>query len=172
VGVFARAALVLFVLRAAIAPAFAEPSPADSYVRPAGFTAGVGGGLNVGTPFVEAQLGRRFAGAIHFELYLDYSYDRPISDFAFQTFGIGARTYLFRFARFELLYQAAAGFAVSSSGNAVVGNRTIGDRLLGPVFTQGLGVDAVLHRCWTASLVLSIGDPVWFRPDVAVRYTF
>ena len=63
-----------------------------------------------------------------------------------------------------------AGFVVSSSGR--FNNRAIGDRLLGPVFTQGLGVQVVMHQAWTAALVVSTGYPVWLRPELAVRYTF
>ena len=137
-----------------------------------GFTAAAGGGTNVGTPFVEAQLGRRFKRAPFIELYLDYSYDRPISELSFQTFGVGVRTYFKRFDRFELFHQALAAFALSSSGAGPVQGRAIGERILGPVMMQGLGISAQLYRCWTASLTVSTGYPVWLRPELAVRYTF
>jgi hypothetical protein len=137
-----------------------------------GFTAAVGGGTNVGTPFVEAQLGRRFHRAPFLEIFLDYSYDRPISELSFQTFGGGVRTYFTRFDRFELFFQAVAAFGVSSSGTGPVQNRAIGERLLGAFMTQGIGISAQLHRCWTASFTVSTGYPVYLRPELAVRYTF
>lgn len=137
-----------------------------------GFTAALGGGTNVGTPFVEAQLGRRVRRAPFLEIYLDYSYDRPISELSFQTFGVGVRTYFKRFNRFELFHQALLSFAVSSSGTGPVQNRAIGERLLGAFMTQGIGLSAQLHRCWSASLTVSTGYPVWLRPEIAVRYTF
>ena len=137
----------------------------------AGVSAGIGGGLNVGTPFVQAQLGRRFRRASHFELFLDYSYDKAISEFSFQTFGVGARTYVARTGRFEVFHQAVAAFVVSSSGDGPV-QRAIGERLLGPMFTQGLGAQLEVHRCWTVALVLSTGYPVWLRPELSLRYTF
>lgn len=137
-----------------------------------GFTAALGGGTNVGTPYVEAQLGRRFRRAPFFEIYLDYSYDRPISELSFQTFGAGVRTYVKRFGRFELYHQALLAFAVSSSGTGPVQNRAIGERLLGAFVTQGLGLSAQLHGCWSAALTVSTGYPVWLRPELALRYTF
>jgi hypothetical protein len=137
-----------------------------------GFTVAVGGGTNVGTPFVEAQLGRRFHRAPFLEIFLDYSYDRPISELSFQTFGGGVRTYFTRFARFELFFQAVAAFGVSSSGTGPVQNRAIGERLLGAFMTQGIGISAQLYRCWTASFTVSTGYPVYLRPELAVRYTF
>jgi hypothetical protein len=155
--------LIVLVVLATATTARAEPRT--------GFTATAGGGLNVETGFVELQLGRRFARASFFEAYLDYSYDRPISAFSFQTFGIGVRTYFARFDRLELFHQASAAFAISSAGTATAPDRMLGDRLLGPVFTQGIGI-ATTIRCWTAALVVSTGDPVWLRPEVAVRYTF
>jgi hypothetical protein len=139
---------------------------------PPGFSVAVGGGVNVGTPFIEAQVGRRFEAAKHFELYLDYSYDAAISEFSFQTFGLGARTYLASFGRFELFHQALAGFAVSSGGEGPVSHREIGERLLGPVFTQGVGAEVLLYRGLTATLVVSTGYPVWLRPELTVKYRF
>ena len=137
-----------------------------------GFTVAIGGGVNVGTPFVEAQLGRRLHRAPFLELFLDYSYDRPISELSFQTFGGGVSTYVTRFARFELFVQAIAAFGVSSSGAGPVQHRAIGERLLGAFMTQGLGISAQIYRCWTASLAVSTGYPVYLRPELAVRYTF
>jgi hypothetical protein len=142
--------------------------------EPTGFSVATGGGTNVGTPFVEARAGRRFTRAEHFEVYLDYTYDRAISMFSFQTFGVGVHSYLFAFAggRAELFHQAVAAFAVSSSGEGPVQNRMLGERLLGPVFTQGVGVEAHVDACWAAAFVLSTGDPVWLRPELTVKYTF
>ncbi len=141
--------------------------------EPTGFSVASGGGTNVGTPFVEARAGWRFHRASHFELYADYSYDRPISMFSFQTFGVGVHSYLFTFAgRYELFHQAVAAFAVSSSGQGPVGNRMLGERMLGPVFTQGVGIEAHLDACWAAAVVVSTGDPVWLRPEASVKYTF
>lgn len=137
-----------------------------------GYTLGGGGGTNVGTPFVEAHAGRRFTRARFFELYLDYSYDRAISEFAFQTVGVGVRTYLTTFGRFELFYQASAAFAVSSGGHGPVMNLSIGERLLGAMLEQGVGVEASLGGGWTCALVVSTGNPVWLRPELAVKYTF
>ena len=142
--------------------------------EPTGFSLATGGGTNVGTPFVEARAGRRFTSAEHFELYVDYTYDRAISMFSFQTFGIGVHSYLWKFAggRVEMFHQAVAAFAVSSSGAGPVQNRALGERLLGPVFTQGFGVEAHIDACWAAAFVLSTGDPVWLRPELTVKYVF
>lgn len=141
--------------------------------EPTGYSVATGGGTNVGTPFVELRAGRRFARAPHFEVYADYTYDRAISMFSFQTFGVGVHSYLFGFAgRFELFHQAVAAFAISSSGTGPVQNRMLGERLLGPVFTQGVGVEAHIDPCWSAAFVLSTGDPVWLRPELNVKYTF
>jgi len=132
------------------------------------FTATAGGGLDVGTPFGELQLGRRFRAAPHFELYLDYSYNGAISTYPFHTFGIGARTYLVSFDRFELFHQALAATGLGSGGHL----RTIGDRLLGAFLTQGLGLDAKLAPCWSVAVVVSTGYPVWLRSELVVRYRF
>jgi hypothetical protein len=138
--------------------------------EPTGWSVATGGGTNVGTPFVEARAGRRFG---HFELYADYTYDRAISMFSFQTFGVGVHSYLLTFGgRYELFHQAVAAFAVSSSGEGPVQNRMLGERLMGPVFTQGVGVEAHLDPCWSAAFVLSTGDPVWLRPELTVKYVF
>lgn len=137
-----------------------------------GFTVAAGGGVNVDAPFVAAHVGRRFARAPFVELYLDYSYDRPISEFSFQTFGIGVRTYLALSPRFELFHQAMVGFVVSSSGRGAVQDRQIGERLLGPILTQGIGLEMAIDRCWTAALAVSTGTPVWLRPELSVKYTF
>jgi len=152
-----------WVVVALLAASAAEAKP--------GFTATAGGGVNVDTPFVETQLGRRFVRAPFFELFLDYSYNATISEFPFQTFGIGARTYVFRFAqRFELFHQALAAFAISGSGD--FDNRDIGQRVLGAVLTQGVSVQASINPCWTVALVVSTGTPVWLRPELTVRFTF
>jgi hypothetical protein len=142
--------------------------------EPTGTSVATGGGTNVGTPFVEARLGRRFARASHFEVYADYTYDRAISMFSFQTFGLGVHSYFASFSdgRFELFHQAVAAFAISSSGAGPVQNRMLGERLLGPVFTQGLGIEFHIDPCWAAAFVLSTGDPVWLRPELTVKYTF
>jgi hypothetical protein len=137
-----------------------------------GFTVSAGAGTNVGTPFVLARAGRRFARAPFFELFADYSYDKAISAFSFQTFGVGVRTYLARWGRVELFAQATAGLAISEGGTAQDPARELGDRLLGPVFTQGVGVAVHVCRCWSASFTLSTGDPVWLRPELAATYSF
>ena len=138
----------------------------------AGFTATLGAGANVDTPFVEAQLGRRFTRAPFFELFVDYSYNRPISEFSFQTFGLGARTYLFRRRRFEMFHQAVAALAISSSGKGDVQDREIGERLLGAVLTQGVGTQLAINRCWNVALTVSTGTPIWLRTELAVRYAW
>jgi hypothetical protein len=158
------------VLVVAIVVAFAAAPQARADPGP-GFTAALGGGLNVGKPFAEAQLGRRFARARYFELFVDYSFDKAISQFSFQTLGLGARTYFARFDRFELYHQAVAAFALASGGNSPVA-RDLGDRLLGGLFTQGVGIAARVHGCWTAAFTVSTGYPVWLRTELAVRYTF
>jgi hypothetical protein len=139
-----------------------------------GFTATVGAGVNVDTPFVEAQVGRRFRRAPFFEAFLDYSYDRPISLFSFQTFGVGARTYFAHPWCIEVFHQAVAAFAISSSGTSEAPNRDLGQRLLGGILTQGIGAQLPLgagHR-WAVALTVSTGTPVWLRPELAVRGTF
>src|SRR3954468_10848295 len=145
---------------------------ATAHADPGGFTAAVGGGTNVGTPFVEAQLGRRFHRAPFLEIALDYSYDRPISELSFQTFGAGVRTYFAHFDRFEVFHQAVLAFAVSSSGTGPVQGRAIGERVLGAFMTQGIGIAAHLDCRWSASFTLATGYPVWLRPELAVRVTF
>ena len=132
------------------------------------FTATAGGGLNVGTPFAELQVGRRFAGAPHFELYLDYSYGAAISTYPFHTFGLGARTYLKRWGRVELFHQALAAFGLGTGGHF----QMFGDRVLGPFLTQGVGVAVTVAPCWSVAFVASTGDPVWLRTELAVRYRF
>ena len=132
------------------------------------FTVALGGGVNVGSRFAEIQIGRRFHGAPHFELYLDYSYNAAISTYPFHTFGIGARTYLARFDRFELFHQALVATALGSGGHL----RTIGDRILGAFLTQGIGLDAKLAPSWSVGVVVSTGYPVWLRSELAARYAF
>ena len=138
-----------------------------------GFFLAAGGGLNIGHPFGELQVGRRLRSAPHFELYLDYSYDAKISEYSFQTFGIGARTYLgsfglTSFGHYELFHQALASFALSQGGDL----RTIGDRLLGGFFTQGLGIALVTGSAWTLEFSVSTGYPVWERSDLTLRVQF
>ena len=135
-----------------------------------GFFATAGGGTNVGTPFAAVGVGRRFVGAPFLELALAYSYDRAISELPFQTLGLAVRTYVARFARVELYHQATASLAMSSSG--AFHDRKLGDRLLGPMLTMGLGVEVALDPCWAVALAVSTGTPVWLRPELAVRYAF
>ena len=154
---------------ALVATAHAEQSSAGS---PSGFTATVVGGLNVDTPFVELELGRRFERAPHFEIYLDYSYGAAISQFSFQTFGAGVRTYFFHHRQVEVFHQALLALGVSSSGNGVVEDRAIGERLLGAFMTQGLGAQVQLTRELSLTVGIDTGYPVWLRSDVGVRFTF
>jgi len=133
-----------------------------------GVTASAGGGMNVGTPFAEVEVGRRFPCARFLELYADYSYDAAISTYAFHTFGIGARTYVAHLGPSELFLQSLAGFAISGGGHF----QTFGDRLLGPFFTQGVGLAYPITPAWTVAVSVSTGDPVWLRSDLAVRFTF
>ena len=137
-----------------------------------GWTVTTGGGMNVDAPFVELQLGRRFQRASFFEVFLDYSYNAAISEFSFQTFGVGARTYFMRRGRFEMFHQAVAAFAISSSGKGDVQDREIGERLLGAVLAQGVGAQVAINPCWTVALTISTGTPIWLRPELAVRFTW
>jgi len=158
---------VLWVLSVICAARFAV---AERYTerRPGGFTVSAGAGGNVDTLFANAQIGRRFVRAPHVELYLDYSYDLAISEYAFHTIGIGARTYLARVGPYELYLQTLAATAVSQGGNL----RTFGDRLLGPFFTQGVGIAYQISPAISFATTASTGDPVWLRYDVALRLTF
>jgi hypothetical protein len=159
-----RALLIVLItctVHVASAERFEEPGAG-------GFFVAAGAGLNVGHPFGEVQVGRRFRHAPHFELYLDYSYDAKISEYAFQTFGLGGRTYLATIAHCELFHQALASFAISQGGDL----RTIGDRLLGGFFTQGLGLALVTGSAWTIEVAVSTGYPVWLRSDVALVVRF
>lgn len=153
--------------------AMASPASADRLAT-TGFTATVGAGLNLDTPFVEAQLGRRFASAPHFEIFLDYSYGAAISEFDFQTFGVGARTYIARCHcnRIEVFHQAVLAFGLSASGNGAVEGRQLGERILGAFVTQGLGTQLALTDHWQLALVVSTGYPVWLRSELAVRFTW
>lgn len=135
-----------------------------------GFTFSGGGGTNVGAPFAELQAGRRFARAPFVEVFLDASYGAAISEVSFTTFGAGVRTYFSRHGRVELFHQALAAFAISGSGD--VNGRAIGERLLGAFMTQGVGVSVELCQCWSVSLAVSTGYPVWLRPELAARYTW
>lgn len=137
-----------------------------------GFTLSAGAGVNVDTPYGELQLGRRFVRAPHFELYLDYSYGAAISEFDFQTFGIGARTYFFSRGRVEVFHQALLAFGVSASGNGTVEDRALGERVLGAFMAQGLGTQVALSESWRLAIVVSVGYPVWLRPELAVRFAF
>ena len=168
-SVATRTAFVVVAL-VAVGPTAARASGGGD--RPAGFTLTAGFGLNVDTPFVEIQAGRRFTCARHFELFLDYSYDRPISTFSFQTLGIGARTHVARLGPVELFHQALAAFAVSSSGTGPVTGRDLGERLLGGFLTQGVGLATTRPGRWTVALVVSTGYPVWLRPELTVQHTF
>jgi len=135
-----------------------------------GYFAAAGGGANVGTPFAQVKLGRRFARAPFLELGFAYSYDRAISELPFQTLGVAVRTYVARFGRVELVHEASAALALSSSGK--FGDRAIGDRLLGPMFALGIGAEVAIDCHWSVGLVVSTGTPVWLRSAVAVRFAF
>ena len=126
------------------------------------FAVGDAAGLNLTTPYADLTFARRFARAPHVELYLDAGYDRPISYFAFYTGGLGLRTTLTTFGTDELalFHQALAGFAISESGRGPVQNRDLPQRLLGPVFTQGLGLEYRFAPCWSAAATVSTGYPV------------
>ena len=162
-----RVLLILAIL------AVASPASADR-LAPTGFTASVGAGLNLDTPFVEAQLGRRFTRAPHFEVFLDYSYGAAISEFAFQTFGVGARTYFARCrcGKLEVFHQAVMAFGLSASGNGAVEGRQLGERILGAFVTQGLGTQLALTDRWHLALVVSTGYPVWLRTELAARFVW
>ena len=163
-AVVARA-LVVATLLVGVRPARADLVGEDP--RSGGWIASVGVGLDVGTPFAEVQLGRRFHAP--FELYLDYSYNGTISAYPFHTVGVGVRTYLVPLGEHATLFhQSLAAFGIGTGGHF----QTIGDRLLGPFFTMGLGVDVKLHPCWSIAAVLAVGDPVWLRSELAVRYRF
>lgn len=157
-----RVVALVVVLTAGSSPASAEGQ----------FTASLVPGLNLDTPFVEAQLGRRFTCAPHFEVFLDYSYGAAISEFAFHTFGAGARTYFVHRGRLEVFHQAVLAFGVSASGNGAVDNRALGERLLGAFVTQGIGVQIAPAGAWRLSFAVATGYPVWLRPELAVRYAW
>ncbi|MBL8624489.1 MAG: hypothetical protein JNK64_24490 [Myxococcales bacterium] len=159
------------LLVVAAAPAVAEPGARPDR-RPVGFTVAVGAGVNVDTPFVEVQLGRRFRCAPHLEAYVDYSYDRPISAFAFHTLGVGVRTRIGGVGPVEVFHQATAALAVSEAGRGPVQDRDLGQRLLGAILTQGVGAATTLPGRWTVALTLTTGTPVWLRPSLDVQRTF
>jgi hypothetical protein len=146
----------LVLVCALAAPAAAEP----------GWFVSAGAGLNTSHPFGELQLGHHFRAP--FELYLDYSYDATISEFPFQTLGVGARTYFFHVGNLRIFHQALTGGALSSGGSGAVQNRTFGDRLLGGIFEQGLGVDLEIVPGWSVKAAVSTGYPVWLRSEVGV----
>jgi len=125
--------------------------------------ASAGAGLDTSHPFGELQLGHHFAH-VPFELYLDYSYDAHISQYAFQTLGIGARTYVVHVGNLRVFHQALAGGALSSAPG------DLGDRLLGGIFEQGLGLSLDLVPGWSVKAVVSTGYPVWLRSELGVTY--
>ena len=161
------AATLVTAASSTVAAGDAAAEPLD-----AGFTVSVGGGVNVDAVFATVQAGRRFERAPHVEVYLDYSYGRPISTFAFHTFGLGVRTQLKQGARIGWFHQAGAALAVSSSGERDTPNRELGERLLGAFMTQGLGVAVRLDRDWRLRATVLTGYPVWLRGEVALEYTF
>ena len=163
--------LVLLGVALASSPASADRS-SSGLAADGGFTLSAGAGLNRDAPFGELQLGRRFVRAPQFELYLDYSYGAAISEYAFQTIGIGARTYFVHRGRVEVFHQALAAFGVSASGNDTVADRALGERLLGAFMAQGLGVQIALSESWRLATVVSVGYPVWLRPEIALRFAF
>ena len=130
------------------------------------------GGLNESHPFVGAQAGYRFARARFLEIYVDYAYSAAISEFSFQTFALGVRTYFLERGRFELYHQALAGFAVSSGGTTEVPDRSFGERFLGGFFNQGVGASVDVWRGLGVRLSVSTGYPVWLRSDLGVHYRF
>ena len=163
--------LVLVAVLLAATPAFAD-RVSSGIAADGGFTLTAGGGLNVDTAFGELQLGRRFVRAPHFELYLDYSYGAAISDFNFQTFGIGARTYFAHHGRVEVFHQALMAFGLSGSGNGAVDDRELGERVLGAFMEQGIGAQIALTESWRLAAVVSVGYPVWLRSELALRFAF
>ncbi|MBL8609524.1 MAG: hypothetical protein JNL38_19495 [Myxococcales bacterium] len=156
---------------ASSAPRAAAPPAADAPRR--GLALALAQGLNVSRPFAGAQVGYRFERASFLEAFVDYSYDAPISELSFHTLGLGARVY---FASFfdsvELYHQSLFGTALSSGGPAAAPKRELGERLLGVFMTQGLGAEVHVAYGFHAGLTLSTGYPVWFRPELAVRYRF
>jgi len=160
------------------APEAAVPMPRDAAAPGAdaprrGLALALAGGLNVSRPFAGAQVGYRFERASFLEAFVDYSYDAPISELSFHTLGLGARVYFASFfERVELFHQSLFGTALSSGGTAEAPKRELGERLLGVFMTQGLGAEAHVAHGFHAALTLSTGYPVWFRPELAVRYRF
>jgi hypothetical protein len=120
-------------------------------------------GLNTTHPFGELQLGHHWAH-VPFELYVDYSYDAHISQYAFQTLGIGARTFILHVGNLRVFHQALAGAALSSAPG------DLGDRLLGGIFEQGLGMSLDLVPGWSVKAAVSTGYPVWLRGELGVTY--
>jgi hypothetical protein len=151
---------VLLIALASTGSARAEP----------GFFAAVGAGASVAHPFGELRVGRRFAGAPFFELGIAYSYDAAISELSFQTLGIAARTYLVRRGELEIFSEATASLALSSSGRFM--DRAIGDRLLGAMLAIGAGGAYAIDPCWSVTLTVSTGTPVWLRSELAVQRRF
>jgi len=123
--------------------------------------ASAGAGLNTSHPFGELQLGRHFAH-VPFELYLDYSYDAAIEQYAFQTLGIGARTYFMHVGNLRLFHQALAGGVVSS------GPGNFGDRLIEGIFEQGLGLSLDIVPGWSVKAAVATGLPVHVRSELGV----
>jgi hypothetical protein len=159
-----RRLLALVVLTGSTATAAADGN----------FALGAAAGLNVATPYADLSVARRFVRAPHVEMVLDVSYDRPISYFAFYTAGLGLRTTLTHFGTDDLalFHEALAGFAVSESGRGPVQDRDLPQRLLGPVFTQGLGLEYRFAPCWSAAVTVSTGYPVYLRSDAGIRWHF
>ncbi len=137
--------------------------------EPGNFVA-VGAGANVAHPFGELRVGRRFARAPFFEIGLAYSYDAAISELPFQMLGVAARTYFGHVSAVEIYSEATASFALSSSGMYM--DRAIGDRLLGSILTIGAGAAYAIDPCWSVTLAVSTGTPVWLRSTLAIQRRF
>lgn len=158
---------------AQVAVLAAEPSPRP---RPqprreaSGLHLGVEGGLNVSRPYVGGHLAWRFVSAPYFELLLDYDYATKISQFPFHTASVGMRTYLGKWAAFELFSASLCGVAIAGDGHHALTNRDLGARLLGAFLSQGLGVQASLGGGWLAGIEVATGYPVWLRSQLSVRY--
>lgn len=135
-----------------------------------GFFAAAGAGANVSHPLGELRVGRRFQGAPFFELSLAYSYDAAISELPFQTLGLAARTYVGHVWALEIYSEATASLAQSGSGKFA--DRAIGDRLLGGMLTVGVGAAYAIDPCWSVTLALATGTPVWLRSELAVQRRF
>jgi hypothetical protein len=120
-------------------------------------------GLNTSHPFGELQLGHHWAH-VPFEMYLDYSYDAHISQYAFQTFGVGARTYVMHVGNLRVFLQTLAGAVLSS------GPGDFGDRASDGIFEQGLGMSLDLVPGWAVKAAVSTGYPVHVRSEVGMTF--